>query len=421
MNSKQLREKRANLAEQSKAILDKASAENRELTSEEQVSFDKIHADIERLGADVERVERQEKIDGELRSSRGTKTVENVKGKDAPDAEERKAQYERAFDAYLRFGKEELEPEQRALLRGNFRREEGSAVNETRAAQTVTTSGGGYLIPEDFSAQLEVSMAQWGGVEAACDVFNTSTGAPLPWPTVNDTSNTGRLLAINTAATETAVAYGVVDFAAYKFSSDMVTVPVELLQDSAFDLNAHLAEILGRRIGTVHNTYQTTGTGSSQPQGIVTGASSGLTAAGASTITADELLDLIHSVDPAYRNPAFGAGFMFNDGSLKKIRQLKDGDGRYIWQPGLVAGQADTLLGFPYVINQSMAAMTTGLKPVLFGALKKFKIRKVKGFTLLRLEERYAEAHQVAYLAFTRMDSKMLDAGTDPCKYITMA
>jgi HK97 family phage major capsid protein len=427
---RELREKRGTLAEQAKAVLDKATAEKRELSAEETVEFDRIHGEIERLRLEVDRHERQEAVELELRGSRGSRTREDERaGDDHEDderetdqvAEQRKKRYAKVLDKYLRFGREELDREERAVLRGHYRKPgDDRAVNESRTAQTVTTSGGGYLIPQGFSNKLEESLKAFGNVEAAADVFETETGNTLPWPTVDDTSNTGRLIAINTAATETGVVYGVVNFAAYKFSSDMVTVPMELLQDSAFDLNGHLGSVLGTRIGRVHNTYQTTGTGSGQPKGIVVGSSSGVTAAGTTTVTYDELLDLLHSVDPAYRNKAFGAGWMFNDGTFKKLKQMKDGNGRPLWQPGIAGGTPDTIEDFPYHINQDMAAMTTGLKPILFGALKKFKVRKVRNLVVRRLDERYAENDQVAYLGFTRMDSNMLDAGTDPCKYITM-
>jgi HK97 family phage major capsid protein len=426
VTAKALREKRANLGKEAQAIIDKAETEKRDLSAEEKVSFDKIHTDIEEMRTDVERLEKHERVTKELGESRGVVAGrENAGPDDSPtedgkEAKELRAKQEKAFRSYLRFGMEGLEPEERAIMSGRFSREKDSPVNEQRTAQTVTTSGGGYLIPQGFGDSLEKSMKAFGGVESASTAFSTETGNTLPWPTVDDTSNTGRLLAINTAATETALAFGVITFAAYKFSSDMVTIPVELLQDSAFDLDTELAAILGERLGRVHNTYQTTGTGSSQPQGNVVGASSGVTAAGTTTVTADELLDLVHSVDPAYRTPAFGAGWFLNDGSLKKLRQLKDGEGRPLWQVGIAGSAPDSILGYPYTINQDMAAMTTGLKPILFGARKKFRIRNVKGFTLLRLAERYAELHQVAFLAFTRMDSHVMDAGTDPLKYITM-
>lgn len=419
--AKEIREQRARLANEANAILTAAKDEARGLSAEDQAKFDAIHDQIDALGKQAVSIERHESVMREMEQPRpliaGGQDVRTVS---ADESQEIRAREDAAFSAYLRNGLEGLDAEQRTIIAARHTRDGLNAVN-TRAAQTVTTTGGGYLIPQGFSNQLEESLKLWGNVEAACDVFETESGNTLPWPTVDDTAQSGELLAINTAVTEQAVTYGVVNFGAYKFSSKMVTVPVELLQDSAFNVDAHLASVLGTRIGRTHNSYQTTGTGSSQPKGIVTGASSGVTAASATAVTYDELLDLEHSVDPAYRNAAFGAGWMFNDGTLKKLRQLKDGDGRPLWQAGTTGGAPDTINGYPYWINQDMAAMTTGNKPILFGALKKFKVRKVKAFTLLRLTERYADLHQVAFLAFTRMDSNMLDAGTDPVKYITMA
>lgn len=304
-------------------------------------------------------------------------------------------------------------PEQRALLRSGWRQD------ESRAAQTVTTTGGGYLIPTGFSGQLEESMKAFGGMREAATVFRTESGNTLNWPTVDDTAQTGELLAINTAAAEQAVTYGQVQFQAYKYSSKLVLVPIELMQDSAFDLNVHLASVLGTRIGRITNTHFSTGDGSGKPSGIVTGASSGVTAAGTDTVTADELIDLVHSIDPEYRK--IGAKWMFNDGTLKALKKLKDGEGRPLWNPGLALREPDTLLGYGYVINQDVAALATGSKSILFGALQKYHIRDIMGVTVLRLVERYAEYAQVGFLAFSRHDGRMLDAGTDPVKYITQA
>lgn len=418
MTAKELRAKRANLAEQAKALLDKATAEQRELNQEETQSFDRIHDDIAKLAKDVERIERQESVETELRASRGVVAgrmdVETAKAEEK--AEDRAKKYEDAFNTYLRWGKEALEPEQRSLLQSGWRTDA-----ENRAAQTVTTTGGGYLIPTGFSGQLEESLKAFGGMRQAATVFKTDSGNALNWPSVDDTAQTGELLAINTAAAEQAVTYGQVQFLSYKYSSKLVLVPIELMQDSAFDLNGHLASVLGTRIGRITNTHFTTGDGSGKPSGIVTGASSAATAAATGTVTIDELLDLEHSIDPAYRSAAFGCGWMFNDSTFKKLRQIKDGDGRPIWQPGLIQGAADTLNGWPYIVNQDVASMSTGTKPILFGALKKYYIRDIMGITVLRLVERYAEYAQVGFLAFSRHDGRMLDAGTDPVKYITMA
>lgn len=416
MNSKALREKRANLAEQSKAILDKATAENRELNAEETQSFDKIHADMQALLETIERVERQEAVDVELRASRGTvagREDTSVVNDGGENVESRAKQYEDAFNGYLRFGMEGIEPEQRALLRSGWR------TDESRAAQTVTTTAGGYLIPVGFSGQLEESMKEFGGMREAATVFQTESGNDLNWPTVDDTAQVGELLAINTAAAEQAVTYGQVQFKSYKYSSKLVLVPIELSQDSAFDLNGHLAGVLGTRIGRITNTHFTTGDGSGKPLGIVAGASSGVTAAGTATVTADELMDLVHSIDPAYRK--LGAKWMFNDKSLKALKKLKDGEGRPLWQAGLSVKEPDNLLGYGYVINQDVADLATGSKSILFGALNKYFIRDIMGITVLRLVERYAELAQIGFLAFSRHDGRVLDAGTDPVKYITQA
>ena len=422
-----LRAKRARLHEQGKEVL--TAANGRDLTAEERQKYDAIYADIDAAQLDIARVERHEATGRELDASKAETRELTIDGarRDPTGQAAQALQRNEARTAWFRRGANGLSAEQRSLL-GVRHESTGQAIDvdlrtqsEKRADQTVTTTGGGYLIKTSFSDALEESLLAFGGMEGVSTVFETEQGNTLPWPTFGDTANKGALLAINTTADEVAIAYGIINFAAYKFQSKYVTVPNELMQDSAFDVEIHVGSVLGTRLGRIHNEYQTIGTGSSEPQGIVAGASSGVTAAGTATVTHDEILDLVHSVDPAYRNPAFGAGFILNDGSLKKLRQLKDGEGRPLWQPGLIAGAPDSIFGYPYLINQDMAAMTTGLKPILFGALKKFMIRKVRAVSVLRLNEIFGLLDQTAFVGFTRFDSKLLDAGTDPAKYITMA
>jgi predicted phage gp36 major capsid-like protein len=338
----------------------------------------------------------------DLQETRGTLAGRQDSGVELADVDKKKQakQLDDAFDVYLRHGPEGLNPEQRGMMSQRFVREGA----ESRTAQTVTTTGGGYLIPQGFSDKLEESLKFYGGVEQAATVFETETGNTLPYPTVDDTSNTGRLLAINTAATETAVTYGVINFAAYKFSLRHGDGAGRAAAGLGVRSQHAPRERLGDSVGPRAQHVSDDGHGLVAAAGYRRRFVERLTAAGASTVTYDELLALEHSIDPAYRNKAFGAGFMFNDGTLLKLRQMKDGEGRPLWQAGTPAARPTRSNGWPYVINQDMAAMTTGLKPILFGALKKFKVRKVKGFTLLRLSERYAELHQVAFLAFTRMD-----------------
>ena len=152
----------------------------------------------------------------------------------------------------------------------------------------------------------------------------------------------------NTQDSEQDMTFGVMTLDAYKYTSKIVRVSVELLQDSAFNLGAELGSLLGERLGRIQNTHATTGTGSSQPNGVVTASALGKTAASATAITTDEIIDLFHSVDRAYRG---NSSFMAADSTVAAIRKLKDGDSQYLWQPGLQAVSYThlTLPTAPYV------------------------------------------------------------------------
>ncbi|MCP5011983.1 MAG: phage major capsid protein, partial [Aestuariibacter sp.] len=205
---------------------------------------------------------------------------------------------------------------------------------------------------------------------------------------------------------------------AYKYTSKIIRVSVELMQDSAFDLNAYIASALGERLGRATAAHFATGTGSSQPNGLMTAATSAFTAASATALTRAELVALKHSVDPAYRA---NAKFVFNDTTLLALKGLVDGDGRPLWQPAIADAVPATIDGDRYVIDQGVASIATGVRSVGYGDMSKYIIRRVKGFTLVRLVERYADYHQVGFVAFMRTDADLLDAGSNPFKVITQA
>lgn len=204
---------------------------------------------------------------------------------------------------------------------------------------------------------------------------------------------------------------------AYKYSSKLVRVSAELLQDTAIDLESFIGNALGTRIARILNTHFTTGDNSSKPQGVVN-AGTGVTCASASAITYSEILDLQHSVDPAYRA---NARFMLHDSTLKAIRKLVDDQNRPIFQQDITGASPGTLLGWPIVVNQDIATIAASAKVIVAGDFSKYLIRDVTDFTLLRLEERYADYHQVGFVGFSRHDGRILDAGTDPLKVMAMA
>ena len=295
---------------------------------------------------------------------------------------------------------------------------------EVKAAQTLTTTGGGYLVPQGFSDQLEEALKFYGGILGEVGEFATETGNPLPWPTENDTTNKGRILSVNTQVTETDLVFGQTTFNAYIFTSDSILVPLALIEDSYFNLDQHIAKVLGTRLGRLLNYQMTVGTGGGvAPNGIQAAAvTAGNTFQGATgqtvTTTYISLVDTMHLVDPAYRALP-DAKWMFHDSTLKAIRLLVDTAGRPLWQPGITAGFGngfpETILDKPYVINNDMPVMASNAYSILFGALSKYKVRRVaSGTTVLRLVERYADYLQVGYIGFLRADGQLLDAGTHP-------
>lgn len=278
-----------------------------------------------------------------------------------------------------------------------------------RAGLDVATAGAGIeTIPEGFFAELDRKMLMYSPARNICRVISTDSGNALPWPKVDDTSNTGELLAeATTIGTSVDPTFSAVTLNAYKFSSKPIFISQELIEDSAFNLAGEISSMLGERLGRVEATYTTTGTGSSQPHGIVTGAATGKTAASTTAFTADEVIDLVHSVDPSYRMGA--SGFAMNDAVLLYARKLKLADGQYLWQPGMSAGTPDRLYGYPVAIMQGMSStFTTGQKLILFGDFSKFVLRDVARVRFYRLDERYRDTDQTAFIAFKRFDSRMV-------------
>lgn len=309
--------------------------------------------------------------------------------------------YDTAFRSYVIGGREALSGEElRALGRG-------FQANETRAQSVGTTTAGGYLVPQGFQAELEKTMKAYGGVESVARVVTTSTGADIPWPTMNDTGNVGALLSENTQVSAGDLTFGSVTLKCYTYSSNLVLVSLQLLQDDAIGIEGVIGSALGERLGRIANTHFTTGTGSSQPQGVVTGASTGVTAAGATAIAYDDFVNLYHSLDPAYRA---NAHYMFNDSTLAAAKKLKDSQGRPLWVPGLAVREPDTILDAPYTINQDMASIATGNVTALFGDFSKYIIRRAKDVTMIRMNERYADYLQVGFVAFNRQSGHVINS-----------
>jgi HK97 family phage major capsid protein len=249
-------------------------------------------------------------------------------------------------------------------------------------AQTTTAAAGGYTIPTELMNEIAISMKAFGPMydPGVTREIITSGGGEMTLPTIDDTAVTAGAHTEGATLTDDGgkdVTFGQKSLGAYAFDTEWLRVSKELADDSIFAVESLIGGLLGERLGRIANLQLTTGTGSSAPNGIVTASTAGVTATGAAAITYDEIMDLEHSVDPAYRVGSQVA-FMFNDSTLKAIRKLKDGDGNYLWQMGNVqAGIPSTINGRTYHINQDMASIATGQKTMLFGDFGKYIVRKV--------------------------------------------
>jgi len=411
---KRLEEQRGTAVTAMHALVAKAETEDRGLTAEERSTWDAQNTDIESLDSRI--------ADAKLASTNFAEMDEAVRSLPAASGreEERTGEqadqnsYDEVFDKFCRFGSTELNSEERTILR------QGAVKlgKEERAQSVGTTTAGGFTVPEGFSGFIEDALLQFSGIRNAATVLPTATGATLPFPTNDDTGNAGALLAENTQDSEQDLTFGEMQLGAYKYTSKIIRVSVELMQDSAFNMDAYIGGKFGERLGRATSAHYATGTGTAQPNGLMTAATIGKTAALNSAITYLEMLDLKHSVDPAYR---MSAKWAFNDSTLKALKQLLDADGRPLWSPSIDSDVGATLDGDGYVIDQGIASIGSATLVAAYGDLSKYLIRDVKGFTMVRLAERYADFHQLGFIAFMRSDADLLDAGTNPVKTLKMA
>lgn len=398
---KELRQKLGTAVTAARALHETAEKEDRGFTVEETAQWDAANTEIEQLRSRIGIAEKA----GELRQfseeGSGRRSLIALPGDVDMSVEQR------AFGHYIKNGMGEMPDDLRDVAK--------------RAFSMGTGNVGGFSVPQGFYANLEVALKAYGGVLEAGEIIPTDAGNDLPMPTFNYTAVAATIVGEGVASTaDTATPFGSVTMKAYTYRSPILPVSLEFLQDSAFD-EGYIINALGDSIGRGFNAHGTTGTGTGQPKGIVTDAVSGKVGLTGQTtsIISDDLLDLVHSMDPAYRHGG-SAKFMMHDQSLKAVRKLKDNTGRPIFIPGfdgLANPMPDTILGYQVVINQDMAQMAANAKSVLFGQLNKYKVRIARNVQVLRLAERYADQLQVAFLLFARMDGRLLDAGTNPVKF----
>lgn len=394
-----LRTQRANLWDQMQEVM--AEAEKNGWSGELEQKYDRLEKDLDSKGDEIARQERFENLSTQLNKVDRSGVVPP---EDAdPTGDEPAKGYTDAFARWMKVGVNGLDFEDRKVLQSGFVKDDSIR----NAAGVGTGAAGGYAVPPAFRAKIIEQMKFMAVMRQLAEVITTDTGADLPWPTVDDTANEGAILGENTQDTEQDVSFGQASIGAYTYTSKIVRVSLQLLNDNAFDLEGWLSRTLAARIARIQNRHFTVGTGTGQPDGVVTSAPVGVTAAGATAITYDELVDLTESIDAAYLETG-NAGFMFSQATRKVFRKLKDGQQRPLWEPSVQAGTPDQLMGYSYRLNNYMAAPAISAKTVLFGDIREgYLIRDVSDFALLRLSERYADFLQVGFLGFQRSDGTL--------------
>lgn len=401
---KELIEERVKLFEDNKALLNKATAEKRTLTTEEQGEFDKREARMGEIRATLDRVALQDAEERHMAESRGRKTETKVSVN--VEVSNTRAQDEQlAFRAWA-CGEyatpEMIEAAERIGMRAH-RRE-----LETRALSVGVTTGGGNSVVNEMTKGFFEAEKWFGSMRQVATVWRTSTGAPLPVPSADDTANVGEIIGEGSAVTTTAdPTFNTLTLGAFKYSSKAVIVSVELLQDSLIPLPEYLGRRLGERIGRIQNTHFTVGAGTTLPFGVATQASLGKTAAATNAITFDEIIDLYASVDRAYRDVP-GAGWMMNDTTATALRKVKDSQNRYLWEMSLQAGTPDRIFGKPVYYNGDLdSPSATAKRPVLYGDFSNYVIRDTSDVIFIRADELRVLNHQVVFLAFQRSDGNL--------------
>jgi HK97 family phage major capsid protein len=382
-NIQALREKIENLAKQANHLL--AEKGDQTWTKEEQAKFDVFTNEIELAKGQIKAAEKLRELEADQFFNSAPKKKEDGVTIDALVA----------VALYMRHG-------------NNVSAEQAVAIRN--AMSTTTTTEGGYTVPSEIAAMVIDKLKAYGGMREVAEILTTDSGNALNFPTSDGTSEVGEIVGENAPAAGADITFGTVALPVFKYSSKKIALPVELIQDSAIDIVAFVVNRLAQRIARIQNTHFTTGAGTTVPDGVIPRAGTGKTGTTGQTLTViyDDLVDLKHSVNRAYRS---NAKFMMNDLSVAIVSKIKDTTGRPIWEPSVTAGAPDLLLGYPVAINDDVAVMAANAKSIAFGDFSKYIIRDVANSTSLRRfdDSAFALNGQVGFCGWTRSGGNLVE------------
>jgi HK97 family phage major capsid protein len=395
-----LREQIAARAREVKALVeDKNATWNEEL----QAKYDAALAEIEDCKAQIDRIERTMNLLGEEDQAGAVADAAAARARREGEGGVQAQKIRKVFENWMRNGDRALSAEDWNTIRNTM--------------STTTGSEGGFTVATTIAAAVADALKAFGGMRSVATVLQTVNGATINFPNSDGTAEEGEIVAQNVSATDLDVSFGTTAIEVFKYSSKVVAVPVELLQDASIDIEAFVTNRCAQRVGRISNKHFTIGTGTGQPKGVQVAATAGKVGATGQTtsITFEDLIDLEHSVDVAYREGG-RCRWMMNDATFKAIKKMKDTAGRPIFIPGydgLAGAVADSILGYPVTINNHMPVMAANAKSVLFGDFSHYIVRDVVSATEMQryTDSAYAKKGQIGFNLWARAGGNFTDVG----------
>ena len=389
-----MRVKRGEVWDRAKQFLDEHQNESGLMSAEDTATYERMEQEVVDLGRAIEREERAAEMERELNAATNTPLTSRPEKPVPAKAGRASDEYKNAFWKMVR--------------------NRGGHLMVHNALQIGADSEGGYLCPDEYEHTLIKALEEENHLRSLCTIIRTESGdRKIPLVASHGTAS---WVDEEGAIPESDDSFGQISLGAHKLAT-MIKVSDELLQDSVFDIEGYIASEFARRIGAAEEEAFINGDGSGKPYGLLhatNGAGVGITTAGAA-FTSDEILDLIHSIKAGYRK---NAKFLLHDSTVKALRKLKDGNGQYMWQPGLKEGQPDSLLGHQLITSAYMPEIAAGTKPILFGDFKSYWIADRQGRTFQRLNELYAATGQVGFRATQRVDGRLVQPEGIKCLQI---
>ena len=376
----ELRAKRSKAWEAAKAFAETHTNSNGVLSAEDTQTYERMEQEIVDLGKEIQRRERQEALDAELNMPVNKPLTSSPANAEKPKTGRASNEYKEDFGRHLR-GKKPIH----------------NVLSESVDAD------GGYLVPEEFERDIVRGIDETNIIRSIAKVITTANDRKIPIAVGHSVAT---WTAENAAYTESNPTFGQKQIDAFKLT-DLVRVSIELLQDAAFDIEGYIIKEFSYAFGVAEEQAFCVGAGVNQPTGIFTadGGEIGVTAGSATAVTIDDVINLVYSLKAPYRK---NAKFLMNEATVSLIRKLKDGNGNYLWQPSVQAGQPDKILGYDVFTTPFAPTIAGGALAIAFGDFSNYWIGDRGGRTVQRLNELYATNGQVGYVATERVDGKVI-------------